>query len=202
MAWFAAPIILKGLAWGAGIAVSALVGSKTKDWVTEKLEQKTRDKVMAELKQHSTDYLTQLEQAWYRAFWRYFAIQNGVLLLALMLSFWLGTWLFYAGLVVIALWNGVLAYGFRAPLAEFMRHRSLKKLLQARLRQQLDAHLQTLTVFEQRWLEAFVAEQMDDICQHTAHHLYPRVRFALLNVALMLLLSFVVFRLAIVPLVD
>lgn len=202
MAWFAAPIILKGLAWGAGIAASALAGSKTKVWVTEKLEQKTRDKVMAELKQHSTDYLTQLEQDWYQAFWRYFAIQNSLLIVALLLSFWFGPWVFYAGLVVIVLWNAVLAYGFKTALAEFIRHRSLKKLLQARLRQHVDAHLQTLTVFEQRWLDTFVHEQLDQICQHTAHYLYPRVRFALLNIGLMYLLSFVIFRLTIMPLVD
>lgn len=202
MAWFAAPIILKGLAWGAGIAASALAGSKTKDWVNDKLEQKTRDRVMAELKQHSTNYLTQLEQAWHQAFWRYFVIQNGILLFGLLLSWWLGPWVFYVGLVIIVLWNGILAYGYKTTLAEFLRHRSLKRLMQARLREQLDAHLKTLTVIEQRWLELFIAQELDQICEQTAHHLYPRVRFALLNVALMLVLSFVVFRLAIVPLVG
>lgn len=201
MAWFAAPLIVKGLAWGAGVAASVLAGKKTKDWVSEKLEQKTRDKMQAELSAHATTYLTQLEQAWHRAFWRYFAIQNGLLFVALGLSFWLGSGLFFVGLALVFVWNGVLAYGYKSALIAFWQHKSLQRLLAARLNEELTRHLQTLSHIEQRWVDWFIAEKQQQICQQTAEHLVPRARFALINVALMLVLSFVVFRLAVVPFV-
>jgi hypothetical protein len=201
MAWFAAPLIVKGLAWGAGIAASALAGKKTRDWVSEKLEQKTRDKMIAELNSQATAYLTDLEQAWYRAFWRYFAIQNGLLFVALGLSFWLGPWVFYLGLGLVFVWNGVLAFGYRSVLIEFWQHKSLQRLLVARLNDQLTRHLHSLSHIEQRWIDWFVTEKQLEICQQAAEHLLPRVRFALINLVLMLVLSFVVFRLAVVPFV-
>lgn len=201
MAWFTAPIIIKGLAWGAGVAASVLASKKTKDWVSDTLEQKTRDKIQGELTGYATTYLTELEQAWHRAFWRYFAIQNGVLFVALVLSLWLGPWVFYAGLVVMLLWNGVLAYGYKSVLIAFWQHKSLERLLAVRLNEALTRHLQTLSHIEQRWVDWFIAEKQHDICQQTAKQLLPRVRFALINLVLMLVLSFVVFRLAVVPFV-
>jgi hypothetical protein len=199
MAWFAAPLIVKGLAWGAGVAASVLAGKKTKDWVSEKLEQKTRDKMMAELNSQATAYLTELEQAWYRAFWRYFAIQNGWLLVALGLSLWLGPWVFYLGLGLVFVWNGVLAYGYKTALQQLWQHKSLQAVIAARLSESLTHHLKSLSQIEQRWVDWFVAEKQAEICQQASQHLYPRVRFALINVLLMLLLSFVVFRLAVIP---
>jgi len=201
MAWFTAPIIIKGLAWGAGVAASVLASKKTKDWVSDTLEQKTRDKIQRQLTEHANAYLSQLEQAWHRAFWRYFAIQNGVLFVALGLSFWLGSGLFFIGLALVFIWNGVLAFGYRSVLIEFWQHKSLQRLLAARLNDQLTRHWQTLSHIEQRWLDWFITEKQHDICQQTAEHLLPRVRFALINLVLMLVLSFVVFRLAVVPFV-
>ncbi|AEG31625.1 hypothetical protein [Thiomicrospira cyclica] len=199
MAWFAAPLIVKGLTWSAGVAASVLAGKKTKDWVSEKLEQKTRDKMMTELNSQATAYLTELEQAWYRAFWYYFAIQNGLLLVALGLSVWLGPWVFYLGLGMVFVWNGVLAYSYKSALQQLWQHKSLQALIAARLFESLSQHLKSLSQIEQRWVDWFVAEKQTEICQHAATHLYPRVRFALINVVLMLVLTLVVFRLAVIP---
>lgn len=125
--------------------------------------------------------------------------QNAALLLAIGVSYWLGNgYPFYVTYALVFLYSLRSVYLNREYLFSLARNRSLFKVVQTEVLRLVRERMLALGTIE-RFVLDHLGPDLDQLSHKVAQRVYPGVKALLINLCFTLLLSFVVFRVWLVP---
>lgn len=125
--------------------------------------------------------------------------QNGLLLASVIPVYFLKSGIpFYSAHTIVFLYSMYAIFNHKEYIFDFIRTKSILRVIQNAIRSAIDDELKNRHFYEQKVVE-YLGPNLDKISSDIAQKLKSDIRNSIINICLTLVVSFIAFRLIVIP---